>query len=252
MLFLIIFLPLLGFFSGSLFGRVLGKGTCFITTLLTMSCCLISINLLLDVLNSGNVYILVLKEWIYSDTIKVDWSFCFDSLTCVMLVIVTFISSLVHLYSTEYMENDPHLPRFMSYLSLFTFFMLILVTANNFLQMFVGWEGVGVSSYLLINFWFTRIQANKAAIKAMLVNRVGDFFLLLGMFTIYIIFNSLDYDVVFSLIPLAVDYYVVIGTYQISIIDLICIFLFLGAMGKSAQLGLHTWLPDAHVHSYPQ
>lgn len=245
MLFLIIFLPLLGFFSGSLFGRVLGKGTCFITTLLTMSCCLISINLLLDVLNSGNVYILVLKEWIYSDTIKVDWSFCFDSLTCVMLVIVTFISSLVHLYSTEYMENDPHLPRFMSYLSLFTFFMLILVTANNFLQMFVGWEGVGVSSYLLINFWFTRIQANKAAIKAMLVNRVGDFFLLLGMFTIYIIFNSLDYDVVFSLIPLAVDYYVVIGTYQISIIDLICIFLFLGAMGKSAQLGLHTWLPDA-------
>jgi proton-translocating NADH-quinone oxidoreductase chain L len=245
MLFLIILLPILGFLSGSLFGRVLGKGVCIITTLLTFISCLISINLLIDILNSGNVYILVLKEWIYSDTIKVDWSFCFDSLTCVMLVIVTFISSLVHLYSTEYMENDPHLPRFMSYLSLFTFFMLILVTANNFLQMFVGWEGVGISSYLLINFWFTRIQANKAAIKAMLVNRIGDFFLLLGMFTIYIVFNTLDYDVVFSLIPLAVDQKIVIGIYQISVIDLICVFLFLGAMGKSAQLGLHTWLPDA-------
>ncbi len=245
MLFLIILLPILGFLSGSLFGRILGKGVCFITTLLTFSACLISINLLIDVINSGNVYILVLKEWIYSDTIRVDWSFCFDSLTCVMLVIVTFISSLVHLYSTEYMENDPHLPRFMSYLSLFTFFMLILVTANNFLQMFVGWEGVGVSSYLLINFWFTRIQANKAAIKAMLVNRVGDFFLLLGMFTIYVVFNTLDYDVVFSLVPLAIDQKLIIGTYQISVIDLICIFLFLGAMGKSAQLGLHTWLPDA-------
>jgi proton-translocating NADH-quinone oxidoreductase chain L len=245
MLFLIILLPILGFVSGSLFGRVLGKGVCFITTLLTFSSCLISLNLLIDVLNSGNVYILVLKEWIYSDTIKVDWSFCFDSLTCVMLVIVTFISSLVHLYSTEYMENDPHLSRFMAYLSLFTFFMLILVTANNFLQMFVGWEGVGISSYLLINFWFTRIQANKAAIKAMLVNRIGDFFLLLGMFTIFVVFNTLDYDVVFSLVPLALNQKLIIGIYQINVIDLICIFLFLGAMGKSAQLGLHTWLPDA-------
>ncbi|MDQ5928799.1 MAG: NADH-ubiquinone oxidoreductase chain 5 [Bacteroidota bacterium] len=245
MLFLIILLPIFGFLSGSLFGRVLGKGVCFITTLFTFISCLISINLLIDVITFGNTYILVLQEWIYSDTIKVDWSFCFDSLTCVMLVIVTFISSLVHLYSTEYMENDPHLPRFMSYLSLFTFFMLILVTANNFLQMFVGWEGVGISSYLLINFWFTRIQANKAAIKAMLVNRIGDFFLLLGMFTIYFVFNTLDYDVVFNLIPLIIDQKIIIGIYNINIIDFICILLFLGAMGKSAQLGLHTWLPDA-------
>jgi proton-translocating NADH-quinone oxidoreductase chain L len=245
MLFLIILLPILGFISGSLFGRVLGKGVCFITTLLTFISCLISISLLIDVINSGNTYIFVLKEWIYSDAIKVDWSFCFDSLTCVMLVIVTFISSLVHLYSTEYMENDPHLPRFMSYLSLFTFFMLMLVTANNFLQMFVGWEGVGISSYLLINFWFTRIQANKAAIKAMLVNRIGDFFLLLGMFTLYLVFNTLDYDIIFNLIPLAVDQKLIVGIYQINIIDFICILLFLGAMGKSAQLGLHTWLPDA-------
>ncbi len=246
MLFLIILLPVLGFLSGSLFGRILGKGVCFITTLFTFSSFLLSFVLLLDVIKSGNVYILVLTEWINSSVLRVDWSFCFDSLTCIMLVIVTFISSLVHLYSTEYMENDPHLPRFMSYLSLFTFFMLMLVTANNFLQMFVGWEGVGVSSYLLINFWFTRIQANKAAIKAMLVNRIGDFFLLLGMFTIFLVFKTLDYDVVFSLIPLALDHNIqIFYFFQVNSIDLICIFLFLGAMGKSAQLGLHTWLPDA-------
>jgi proton-translocating NADH-quinone oxidoreductase chain L len=184
-------------------------------------------------------------QWICVDSLVIDWSFCFDSLTCIMLVIVTFISSLVHLYSTEYMENDPHLQRFMSYLSLFTFFMLILVTANNFLQMFVGWEGVGVSSYLLINFWFTRIQANKAAIKAMLVNRIGDFSLLLALFTIYFVYNSLDYDIVFSLVPLSIMYNISIGGFQFPAIDLICILLFIGAMGKSAQLGLHTWLPDA-------
>jgi NADH-ubiquinone oxidoreductase chain 5 len=143
------------------------------------------------------------------------------------------------------MEGDPHLPRFMSYLSLFTFFMLLLVTSNTFLQLFVGWEGVGVSSYLLINFWFTRIQANKAAIKAMLINRIGDFALLLAIFTLYFTYNSLDYDTVFSLVPLSVKTNVLVGNYSIPSIDLICILLFIGAMGKSAQLGLHTWLPDA-------
>lgn len=194
---------------------------------------------------TGNIYILTISKWICIDTISIKWCFCFDSLTSIMLVIVTFISTLVHLYSTEYMENDPHLPRFMSYLSLFTFFMLILVTANNFLQMFVGWEGVGLSSYLLINFWYTRIQANKAAIKAMLVNRVGDFALLIAIFTICYIFSSLDYDIVFTLIPLCLDYRLIFGLFEIPIIDFISILLFLGAMGKSAQLGLHTWLPDA-------
>lgn len=162
-----------------------------------------------------------------------------------MLCVVTSISTFVHLYSTSYMENDPHVIRFMSYLSLFTFFMLILVTANNFLQMFIGWEGVGVSSYLLINFWFTRIQANKAAIKAMLINRVGDFALLLAIFTLYFIFNSLDYSIIFSLAPLAVTTQIIIGSFKINVLDLSCILLFLGAMGKSAQLGFHTWLPDA-------
>jgi proton-translocating NADH-quinone oxidoreductase chain L len=162
-----------------------------------------------------------------------------------MLFVVTFISTLVHLYSTEYMSEDPHLPRFMSYLSLFTFFMLMLVTSNNFLQMFVGWEGVGLSSYLLINFWFTRIQANKAAIKAMLVNRVGDFFILCALFGILYLCGSLEYDVVFSTAPYMADLAFKELGYSFPVLDMICIALFLGAMGKSAQLGLHTWLPDA-------
>ena len=245
MLILVLLFPLLGFFSGSLFGRHMGLGISYTTTLFTFFSFLISFTLLCDIINTGNVYILKLTEWIYIDSLDLDWSFCFDSLTAVMLVIVTFISTLVHLYSTEYMENDPHLARFMSYLSLFTFFMLILVTANNFLQMFVGWEGVGISSYLLINFWFTRIQANKAAIKAMLINRIGDFALLLAIFTIFFMYNSLNYDIVFTLTPLFLDYRIILGNFEIPAIDLICIFLFIGAMGKSAQLGLHTWLPDA-------
>jgi len=245
MLLLIVLLPLLGFFSGSLFGRFIGLGACFTTTISVFTSFLLSLNLFYDVVSTGNIYKLVMGSWIPVESLNIEWSFYFDSLTCVMLLVVTFISSLVHLYSTEYMAHDPHLPRFMSYLSLFTFFMLILVTANNFLQMFVGWEGVGLSSYLLINFWFTRIQANKAAIKAMLVNRIGDFFILLAMFSIYYVFNSLDYDTVFSLVPLMTEYQIILGGINIPAIDLICILLFLGAMGKSAQLGLHTWLPDA-------
>lgn len=245
MLLTILLLPLLGFFSGLIFGKQLGKGVPIITTTLTSTSFFLALFLLVDVIATGNSYIVVFKEWMYTDDLFVNWGFCFDSLTCVMIVVVTFISSLVHLYSTEYMENDPHLTRFMSYLSLFTFFMLILVTADNFLQMFVGWEGVGVSSYLLINFWFTRIQANKAAIKAMLVNRVGDFFLLLGMFTIYINFGSLNYDIVFNSVHEVSSNISLFGIFQVNSIDLICLFLFLGAMGKSAQIGLHTWLPDA-------
>jgi len=245
MLILIIFLPLLGFFSGSLLGRLLGFGVCLTTTSSVFFSLLLSLILFYDVLINEVVYKVILGSWIFSDSLNIQWSFCFDSLTSVMLVVVTFISTLVHLFSVEYMRYDPHLQRFMSYLSLFTFFMLILITANNFLQMFVGWEGVGLSSYLLINFWFTRIQANKAAIKAMLINRVGDFALLLAIFTIYITFNSLDYDVVFTLVPLYLNYNIIIGPFEFLVLDVICILLFIGAMGKSAQLGLHTWLPDA-------
>ncbi|KAF4318532.1 hypothetical protein G195_008131 [Phytophthora kernoviae 00238/432] len=152
-------------------------------------------------------------------------------LTMVMLIVVTSVSTLVHLYSSKYMANDPHLPRFMSYLSLFTFFMLILVTGDNFIQMFVGWEGVGFCSYLLINFWFTRLQANKAAIKAMLVNRVSDLILLLGILTIFYNIRTIEYFSTFA--------------YILSIVDVACILIFIGAMGKSAQIFLHLWLPDA-------
>jgi len=194
----------------------------------------------------GGSKIFRLKEWINSATLNVDWSIRFDSLTLGMLVVVTLISALVHLYSIAYMKNDPHLPRFMSYLSLFTVFMIILVSANNFIQMFVGWEGVGLSSYLLINFWFTRIQANKAAIKAMLVNRVGDFFLLLAMFVMHTIYQSVDYDIILPVAGLGGKIRILSSFYSdIMFIDVICICIFLGAMGKSAQIILHSWLPDA-------
>jgi len=245
MLFLIILLPLLGFLSGSLLGRHLGFGVCFITTGCTFLSFLISFSLLCDVISTGNTYTLNLLRWIYVDSLVVNWSFCFDSLTCIMLVVVTFISTLVHLYSTEYMENDPHLQRFMSYLSLFTFFMLILVSADNFMQMFVGWEGVGLVSYLLISFWNTRIQANKSAIKAMLVNRVGDIGLCLGLCGIFVLFHSLEYTTVFSIASsLDAAVFQFFG-FTFKFVDFICFFVFWGAVGKSAQIGLHTWLPDA-------
>lgn len=245
MLVLIVLLPLIGFFSASVFGRFLGKGACYITFLNTFLSFFLSCLMGYKIINIGITYKVILSPWIYSDLLKVNWGFQFDTLTFVMLFIITFISSLVHLYSLEYMESDPHLIRFMSYLSLFTFFMLILVTADNFLQMFVGWEGVGLSSYLLINFWYTRIQANKAAIKAMLVNRVGDFAILFALFLIYYIFNSLDYDIVFGLASkVSPEKFDILG-FNLSYLDLITILLFIGAMGKSAQFGLHTWLPDA-------
>ena len=245
MLILIVFLPFLAFFSGSLFGRYLGFGTCYITTTSVVLSFILSFFLFIKIIITGVVYKVVIATWIHSDSLFIEWSFCFDSLTSVMLIVVTFISSLVHFYSIEYMSSDPHLNRFMCYLSLFTFFMLILVTANNFLQLFVGWEGVGLASYLLINFWFTRLQANKSAIKAMLLNRIGDLFLLIAIFNIYFICDSLSFDIVFQLIPLLKSYYIQVGLVDLYIIDLICLCLFLGAVGKSAQLGLHSWLPDA-------
>ena len=170
-----------------------------------------------------------------SEFLDIKWSFVFDSLTILMCFTVLFISLLVHLYSLEYMSNDPHLLRFLSYLSLFTFFMLILITSDNFLQLFVGWEGVGLCSYLLINFWFTRIQANKAAIKAMIFNRIGDFCLIVSILFLFLNFKTLDFSTLFLLIPFL----------DFKILNIIGGFLFLGAVGKSAQLGLHCWLPDA-------
>nr|QEQ13331.1 NADH dehydrogenase subunit 5 [Ectocarpus siliculosus] len=242
----IVFLPLLGSLVAGFFGRFLGgRGS----GLITISCVGLSFFLsglaFYEVGLGGSSTYLYLMPWLESDSFHVDWAFCFDSLTVVMLIVVTFISTLVHLYSTEYMGGDPHLPRFMSYLSLFTFFMLILVTADNFVQMFVGWEGVGLCSYLLINFWFTRIQANKAAIKAMLVNRVGDFGLALGIFGVFICFGAVDYATVFALAPQLSNSTLSFLNLEFNALNLIGILLFVGAVGKSAQLGLHTWLPDA-------
>jgi NADH-ubiquinone oxidoreductase chain 5 len=242
----IVFFPLVGSITSSFFGRFIGpQGAGIITVLCVASSLFLSFFAFYEVGFLETPCYIKLLPWFKSEYLCANWGFQFDSLTVVMLIVVTFISTLVHLYSTEYMSHDPHLPRFMSYLSLFTFFMLILVTADNFIQLFVGWEGVGLCSYLLINFWFTRIQANKAAIKAMIVNRVGDFGLALGIFSIYITFNSVEYSTVFALVPLfEADVLNFLG-FEVHLLTLIGILLFIGAVGKSAQLGLHTWLPDA-------
>ena len=242
----VLVLPLWSCIVSGVTGRFLGKkGSSSIAIgCIALSFCL-SLFMFHEVgLNNATVF-LSLAAWLESDFLKVNWSLCFDSLTVVMILVVTLISTVVHLYSMEYMKEDPHLPRFMSYLSLFTFFMLILVTADNFIQMFVGWEGVGLSSFLLINFWFTRIQANKAALKAMIVNRIGDFGLALGIFGIYFCLGVTDYSTVFALIPQLSSFTFVFFNVKIKVLNLISFFLFVGAMGKSAQLGLHTWLPDA-------
>ena len=242
---LILFFPFISCISGSLFGLFFGFGICIITTSLIFCTFLMSLKFFFLVVINNGIYKLFFFNWFSNDTLNIDWILNLDSLTSILLIVITFISFLVHLYSIEYMSQDPHQPRFMSYLSLFTFFMIMLVTGNNFLQMFVGWEGVGLASYLLINFWFTRIQANKAAIKAMLMNRIGDFFLLIGIFAIYILFESIDYDILLSQVILIINYKINIGFHKFFLLDFICFCLFFGAMGKSAQFGLHTWLPDA-------
>ena len=243
---ILVFLPIIGSCLAGLFGRFLGSwGSAIITTSCLFISFLISLFAFYEVGLVGCFVYIKLATWINSEVLHVDWGFMFDSLTVTMCVVVTFISFLVHLYSTEYMSHDPHLARFMSYLSLFTFFMLILVTADNFVQMFVGWEGVGLCSYLLINFWFTRIQANKAAIKAMLINRIGDFCLLIGIMLIFVYFKAVDYATVAVLSPFFKGKVINFLNFDVDLLSIICIFLFLGAVGKSAQLGLHTWLPDA-------
>ena len=206
---------------------------------------LISLFAFYEVALIGCFVYIKLTTWISSEVLNVDWGFMFDSLTVSMCVVVTFISFVVHLYSTEYMSHDPHLPRFMSYLSLFTFFMLILISADNFLQLFVGWEGVGLCSYLLINFWFTRIQANKAAIKAIILNRIGDFSLLIGILLIFINYKAIDYATVAAVTPFFQTNTISFLNFKVNLLNAIGLFMFIGAIGKSAQLGLHTWLPDA-------
>ena len=243
---LVLALPLFSTISAGLFGRWLGgKGAGLVTTSCIALTFLISTFIFYEVTMLKTPCLISLTPWFTTEIYDMHWGFLFDSLTAVMLIVVTSISTLVHLYSTEYMGQDPHLPRFMSYLSFFTFFMLILITGDNYMQMFVGWEGVGLCSYLLINFWFGRIQANKAALKAMIINRIGDFGLAIAIFTLYFYFKTLDYGVVFALAPEFAETKILFFSTSFNLLDFIGFFLFIGAVGKSAQLGLHTWLPDA-------
>src|SRR3954464_13323735 len=186
-----------------------------------------------------------LFTWIISADLKVDWALRIDPLTAVMLVVVTTVSALVHLYSIGYMAEDPYRPRFFCYLSLFTFAMLALVTADNLAQMFFGWEGVGLASYLLIGFWYHKPEANAAAIKAFVVNRVGDFGFALGIFAVFMMTKSIDLDTIFAQAPSLTGKTIDFFGWHADALTLICLLLFMGAMGKSAQFLLHTWLPDA-------
>lgn len=206
---------------------------------------LCAIGVFFDVALGGNARTVELLTWIDSGTLEVSWALKVDTLTAVMMIVVTVVSTMVHVYSIGYMHHDPHVPRFMSYLSLFTFFMLMLVTADNLVQLFFGWEGVGLASYLLIGFWYQKPSANKAAIKAFVVNRVGDFGFALGIFAVYIIFDTIHLDTIFAQAPTKIDDVIVAFGGEFHALTLACLLLFVGAMGKSAQLGLHTWLPDA-------
>jgi NADH-quinone oxidoreductase subunit L len=242
----IVFLPLLGSAIAGLLGRVIGaKASMIITTALLFVSAALAVVAFNDVALGGHKYIIQILPWIHSGDFAVDWTVRVDTITAVMLVVVTGVSSLVHLYSIGYMAEDPHQPRFFSYLSLFTFAMLMLVTANNFLQLFFGWEGVGLASYLLIGFWYTKPSANAAAIKAFVVNRVGDFGFALGIFGVYAVFKTLDFDTVFAAAPAMAGKSMIFAGHSVDIMTTLCLLLFVGAMGKSAQLGLHTWLPDA-------
>lgn len=232
---LIIYLPLISAVTGLTLGRFIGeRGMSILGPSLLILSSILSLLIYKDIIIDGNEVNVQGITWMeIGGVVEINWGLKYDSLTATMLIVVLIVSTLVHIYSTEYMAGDPHKVRFISYLSLFTFFMLILVTSSNYLQLFIGWEGVGLCSYLLINFWTTRILAGKAAIKAMVVNRIGDVGLVLAMFLILWTYNSLDYSVVFSSIT------------DNTIINIIVICMLIASAGKSAQMILHTWLPDA-------
>jgi NADH-quinone oxidoreductase subunit L len=242
----IVFLPLIGAIFAGFFGRLVGaRASEVVTTSLLLVTALLSWFAFYQVAFEGFETRIELFRFIDSGALQSSWALRIDTLTAVMLVVVTTVSSLVHLYSIGYMHDDPHQPRFFAYLSLFTFAMLALVTADNFLQLFFGWEGVGLASYLLIGFWYHKAAANAAAIKAFIVNRVGDFGFALGIFAIFTVFNTVQYDTVFASAPEQVGKTLDFLGMQVDVLTLICLLLFVGAMGKSAQFLLHTWLPDA-------
>lgn len=251
----IVFLPLIGFLLAGLFAKTLGsKGCEYITTSLLMIAAVLSWIAFISVgLNGGETQIIDVLSWVNTGDFSANWTFRIDTLTVVMLVVVNTVSALVHMYSIGYMHHDPHRPRFFAYLSLFTFAMLMLVTSNNLLQMFFGWEGVGLASYLLIGFWFKKPTANAAAIKAFVVNRVGDFGFALGIFGIFYLFDTIEFDTVFASVKSFAteqghETAMTFLGYHLdnhSALTIVCLLLFMGAMGKSAQFLLHTWLPDA-------
>jgi NADH-quinone oxidoreductase subunit L len=242
----LVFLPLIGAIAAGLFGRQLGpKVAPLVTCILLVASAVLAWITFFQIIDSGDPFTVYLFTWIDSGAFEVDWALYFDQVTAVMLIVVTTVSAVVHIYSLGYMEHDPHRPRFFAYLSLFTFAMLMLVTADNFLQMFFGWEGVGVCSYLLIGFWYKRPSANAAAIKAFLVNRVGDFGFALGIMGVFLVFNTVSFESVFAAVPDHAGTTMTFLSWEFSTMTVLCLLLFVGAMGKSAQVPLHTWLPDA-------
>ena len=244
--YLIVLLPLFGSIISGFFGKKLGAKTCqVLTSLLVSVSAILSLFIFYEVFAQNYSSNKLIFRWISSGDFQVNWSIYVDSLTSVMLVVVSSISAIIHFYSIGYMSQDPHKPRFMAYLSLFTFAMLALVTADNFLQLFFGWEGVGLCSYLLIGFWFKKPKANAAAVKAFIVNRVGDFGFAIGIFLIFFFYGTVNYNEVFQQTPLLAQKEIIFLGLEFNLITLICLLLFIGAMGKSAQILLHTWLPDA-------
>ncbi|HJD67640.1 MAG TPA: NADH-quinone oxidoreductase subunit L [Rickettsia endosymbiont of Bembidion lapponicum] len=243
---IIIVLPLASALINGLFVRRIDKKLASIvaTTFLSLSALFALIIFYHTGLN-GHIIHIKLLPWIEISQFKVDWSIYIDQLTSIMFIAVTWVSSVVHIYSLGYMVEDKGIVRFLSFLSLFTFFMLMLVSADNFLQLFFGWEGVGVCSYLLIGFWYSKESANKAAIKAFIANRVGDFAFILGVITIIFYCHSANYEDVFLFAPKLANTKILLADFEISILDIACLLLFIGCMGKSAQIGLHVWLPDA-------
>jgi NADH-quinone oxidoreductase subunit L len=242
---ILVFAPLVGALIAGLFGRMIGDRASQVVTCgfmaLSAACAIASFFLNIY----GEPFKVVLFDWIVVGSFDTQWTLRIDGLSASMMLVVSFISFLIHVYSVGYMAEDASIPRFMSYLSLFTFAMLMLVTSDNLIQLFFGWEGVGVASYLLIGFWYDRASACAAAMKAFIVNRVGDFGLILGIAACYLVFDSVQYDVIFANAASFADSTIVVFGYEFSTLTIIGVLLFIGAMGKSAQLGLHTWLPDA-------
>jgi NADH-quinone oxidoreductase subunit L len=242
---LIVFLPLFGFLIAGIFGRWIGaRGAEYVTTGFLGVCFVLSWIAFFQVAGGADAHVPI-ANWFTSGKLAVAWALRIDTLTAVMLVVVTTVSFLVHVYSIGYMADDPSRPRFFAYLSLFTFSMLMLVTSDNLVQLFFGWEGVGLMSYLLVGFWYDRPAANAAAIKAFVVNRVGDFGFALGIFLTFTLTGSVTYDQVFAAAPGLVGKTVHFIGFDWDALTLACLLLFMGAMGKSAQFLLHTWLPDA-------